>query len=48
VKAIGVPGWRLHFLSDDHGFGGHVVGAAGEGIELAIEHVENTQKSRSS
>lgn len=41
VKTIGVAGWHLHFLSDDRGVGGHVLGAAGEGIELAMEHVDD-------
>jgi acetolactate decarboxylase len=41
VKAIGVAGWHLHLLSDDHRFGGHVLGAAGEGIELAMEHIDD-------
>jgi acetolactate decarboxylase len=41
VKGIGVPGWHLHFLSDDHSFGGHVLGASGEGVELALEHLDD-------
>jgi acetolactate decarboxylase len=41
VKAIGVAGWHLHFLSDDRRSGGHVLGAAGYGIELAMEHVDD-------
>jgi acetolactate decarboxylase len=41
VKGIGVPGWHLHFLSDDRRFGGHVLGASGAGIELAMEHLDD-------
>jgi acetolactate decarboxylase len=41
VRGIGVPGWHLHFLSDDHSFGGHVLGASGDGIELALEHIDD-------
>jgi acetolactate decarboxylase len=41
VRGIGVPGWHLHFLSDDHSFGGHVLGVSGEGIELALEHLDD-------
>lgn len=41
VKTIGVAGWHLHFLSDDRHFGGHVLGAAGDGIEVAIEHLDD-------
>jgi acetolactate decarboxylase len=41
VRSIGVAGWHLHFLSDDHRFGGHLLGASGEGIELALEHLDD-------
>jgi acetolactate decarboxylase len=41
VRSIGVPGWHLHFLSDDQSFGGHVLGASAEGIELALEHLDD-------
>jgi acetolactate decarboxylase len=41
VKGIGIPGWHLHFLSDDRRFGGHVLGASGAGIELAVEHLDD-------
>jgi acetolactate decarboxylase len=41
VRSIGVAGWHLHFLSDDHRVGGHVLGASGEGIELALEHLDD-------
>ncbi|HTI00474.1 MAG TPA: acetolactate decarboxylase [Acidisoma sp.] len=41
VKALGVAGWHLHFMSDDHRAGGHVLGAAGEDIEVAIEHLDD-------
>lgn len=41
VKGIGVPGWHLHFLSDDHRFGGHVLDCAGENIELALERIDD-------
>jgi acetolactate decarboxylase len=27
-KGVSVPGWHWHFLSDDHVFGGHVLGAS--------------------
>lgn len=41
VKTIGVAGWHLHFLSDDRRFGGHVLGASGDGIEVAMEHLDD-------
>jgi len=41
VKAIGVAGWHLHFISDDRRFGGHVLGAAGDGITAAIEPLDD-------
>lgn len=41
VKGIGVPGWHLHFLSDDQRFGGHLLGCSGTGIELALEHIDD-------
>lgn len=41
VKSIGVAGWHLHFLSDDRRYGGHVLGAAGDGITVAIETLDD-------
>ncbi len=41
VKAVGVAGWHLHFISDDHRFGGHVLGASGAGIDVALEPLDD-------
>jgi acetolactate decarboxylase len=41
VKAIGITGWHLHFISDDQSRGGHVLEAAGEEIEAEIEHLDD-------
>ena len=41
VKTIGLPGWHVHFLSEDHARGGHVLGASGQGIELALELIDD-------
>ena len=41
VKSVGIPGWHLHFISDDHRFGGHVLGASAEGIEAALDALDD-------
>ena len=41
VKAVGVTGWHLHFISDDRNLGGHVLGAAGNGIQAEVEHLDD-------
>ncbi|HQS46792.1 MAG: acetolactate decarboxylase [Rhizobiales bacterium 24-66-13] len=41
AKGLGVPGWHVHFISDDHRFGGHVLECAGEAITLALERIED-------
>jgi acetolactate decarboxylase len=41
VRTVGIPGWHLHFISDDHRYGGHVLGASAEGIEAALDHLDD-------
>ena len=41
VKAVGVTGWHLHFISDDRNLGGHVLGAAGNVIQAEVEHLDD-------
>ncbi len=41
AKGIGVPGWHMHFISDDHLHGGHVLDCAGNAIVLAIETLDD-------
>jgi acetolactate decarboxylase len=38
VKGINVPGYHLHFLSDDRSFGGHVLEATVASAAIAIDH----------
>ncbi|MFD1394059.1 acetolactate decarboxylase [Lacticaseibacillus jixianensis] len=37
------PGFHLHFLSDDHNFGGHVLSFAGVAGELAVQRFSDVQ-----
>lgn len=37
------PGFHLHFLSDDHDFGGHVLSFAGAAGELAVQRFSDVQ-----
>lgn len=37
VKGINVPGWHLHFISDDRTKGGHVLGFTSTGGKLQID-----------
>ncbi len=45
VKGLGIPGWHVHFLSDDRRFGGHVLDANGADIELALKHLDDFRVS---
>jgi len=41
AKGLGVPGWHLHFLSADKAQGGHVLDAAGSGVTLSLERIDD-------
>jgi acetolactate decarboxylase len=41
VSSINVAGWHLHFLTNDHTGGGHVLACAGLGSHAAIEELDN-------
>lgn len=45
VRGIGIPGWHLHFISDDRQRGGHVLDCAGTGISLALETIDDFRLS---
>jgi acetolactate decarboxylase len=40
VKGVNVPGYHLHFISDDHSFGGHVLSFELEAGTLEIDQIE--------
>ena len=37
VKGINVPGWHLHFLTDDRKGGGHVLDLRANGLDVALD-----------
>jgi acetolactate decarboxylase len=37
ARSLNVPGYHLHFLSDDHRCGGHLLQCAGAGLRLQIQ-----------
>ena len=37
VKGVNVPGWHLHFLSDDRSSGGHVLDVAFDSLTVALD-----------
>ena len=39
AEAIGIPGYHLHFISDDHTEGGHVIDCAGDNLRLRVQVV---------
>lgn len=41
AKGFGIPGWHLHFISDDRQHGGHVLDCAGDGLTVALEHIDD-------
>jgi acetolactate decarboxylase len=42
VKSLNVPGYHLHYLTDDKRGGGHVLGlVTGEGVRVAVEVIRN-------
>lgn len=41
AKGFGIPGWHLHFISDDRQHGGHVLDCAGDGLKAAFEHIDD-------
>lgn len=45
AKGFGIPGWHLHFITDDKSRGGHVLDCAGEGLTLAMEHIDDFRVS---
>jgi acetolactate decarboxylase len=38
AKAVNVAGYHLHFLSDDHQHGGHLLTCRGPGLQVQVEH----------
>lgn len=40
ARSIGIPGYHLHFLSDDRTLGGHVLGLAADRLEVGL-HIES-------
>lgn len=40
VKGVNVPGWHLHFLSDDRTFGGHVLDLAFESLAVSLDRTD--------
>ncbi|MQT13980.1 acetolactate decarboxylase [Segnochrobactrum spirostomi] len=41
AKGFGIPGWHLHFISDDRKHGGHVLDCTAEGLTVALEHIDD-------
>jgi len=38
AKAVNVAGYHLHFLSDDHRHGGHLLACRGPSLQVQVEH----------
>lgn len=36
AKTLNVPGYHLHLLSDDHRYGGHILGVSGTNLQLQL------------
>ena len=41
AKSVNIAGWHLHFLSDDHARGGHLLDIRGSGFKAQIEHLDD-------
>jgi acetolactate decarboxylase len=41
VKTLEVPGYHLHFISDDRGAGGHLLECSGRNLRVAIQQVRD-------
>jgi len=41
AKAVNIAGWHLHFLNEDRSGGGHVLDAAGSGLEAQVQHLDD-------
>jgi acetolactate decarboxylase len=41
ARTLNIPGYHLHFLSDDHSRGGHVLGCAGANLSFQIQRENN-------
>ncbi len=40
VKGVNVPGWHLHFLSDDRASGGHVLDVAFDSLAVSLDRTD--------
>ncbi len=43
VRGLNVPGYHLHFLSDDKTFGGHLQDFSGSGFQVDVDRVEEVR-----
>ena len=41
TQGINVPGYHLHFLSEDKSRGGHVTSFSMHGVKIAVDHTAN-------
>ena len=43
ARSLNVGGWHLHFLTDDHKGGGHVLDCSGRGMEAAVQDLDDVR-----
>jgi acetolactate decarboxylase len=43
ARTLSIPGYHLHFLSEDRTKGGHVLGCSGSGLRLQLQRDSNVQ-----
>jgi len=41
AKTVNIPGWHLHFLSDDHSRGGHLLDCAATGASASLQKLND-------
>jgi acetolactate decarboxylase len=41
AKTVNIAGWHLHFLSNDHSSGGHVLDLAGIALRTQVQHLDD-------
>jgi acetolactate decarboxylase len=41
ARTVNIAGWHLHFLSEDHSGGGHVLDIAGTALRAQVQHLDD-------
>ena len=41
ARTVNIAGWHLHFLSEDHSGGGHVLDIAGTALRVQVQHLDD-------